>query len=379
MYAIYRKELRQRFGSIGTLVVLTVLLVMEGSMISLFNLHLASSDPSYALRAMALPTACLLPIPILIATRKNEREGLDLWLRSFPLRPVTLTVARLLASLTLFLIPAIPMGLFPFWLAFFGEISFPISLTALFGYCLFSIYWTVLTHFITSSCKRTFLRPILCIGIPVLLFLCDLFAGAFNLPEWLYRALIAINPFSLYDDFTHGRFSLSATLCLVALILVFLVLLIFWEAYKNAALAPAKKRKNATVALILACAISLGTALTGLLLPSNVASWDMRPTETFVVSGVTKDALRALDTDVTVYYLCRGGEKSADDNLFEFLKNYGDESDRLEIRVIDTELEPDFASLYTDAALSDHSFIAVCGERSYVIAYLTTSLYSFSK
>ncbi len=367
MYALYRKELKLRFGSIGTVITLLACLVIGGALTSLFHLTLASSDISYTLRALALPTACLLPIPILIAAKKNEHDGSDLWLRSLPIRAWSVPLSRLLASFTFLLSPATVLGLSPLFLSLFGEINFPVAYTAFFGYLLFSLYHTVFSHFIVSSCKRTWLRPLLCIGIPALLFLCDLFAGVFSLPEWLYRALIAINPFSLYEDFTHGRFSFSGTLCLFALTLVFLALLFVWEAKKSGWLAPLKKRRSATVALILSCAISLGATVTALLLPSTVASHDMRDTETFVVSGITKDALRALTQDVTVYYLCAGGEKSADPNLFAFLKNYDDESDLLQIRVIDTEQDTDFSALYTDAVLSDHSFIAVCDERCYVI------------
>ncbi len=367
MLAILKKEWKLHMGSVATLAVTVILMVLGGATLSLFNLTLAASDISYALRAMALPCSCLIPIPIMLAARKNEKDGFDLWVRSLPLHPITVSAAKLLSSLLLFCIPSAVFVLSPFLLSLYGEINLPISYTAFLGYLLFALFWSVFSHFTVSACKHAILRPVLCIGIPATLFLLDLLAEAIPLPEWLYRALIALNPFSLFEDFTYGRFSLSATLCTLTLTALFAVLWLLTEANRNGTLTHPQKKKRAAISFFLAILIASGTTVGALLLPSTVASWDMRDTETFVVSGITKDALRALTDEVTVYYLCEGGEKNADPNLFAFLKNYDDQSELLRIRVIDTLSEPKFASLYTDAKLSNNSFIVTCKERSYVI------------
>ena len=367
MLAILKKEWKLRMGSVATIVITVLLMALCGAMLSLFNLTLASADISYAIRAMALPSACLIPIPIILATRKSEREEFDLWIRSLPVRPFAVSAARLFASILLFLIPSAVFGIAPFLLSIYGEINLPVAYTAFLGYLLFALFWSVFSHFTVCACKHAILRPVLSIGIPALLFVLDLLAEAIPLPEWLYRTLIALNPFSLFEDFTYGRFSLSATLCILALTVLFVVLWLLCEAKRGGSLEHPRKKKHATVSLCLAILCTLVTTVSALLLPSTVASWDMRDTETFVVSGITKDALRALTEPVTVYYLCEGGEKNADPNLFAFLRNYDDQSELLHIRVIDTQSEPHFASLYTDATLSNHSFIATCKERSYVI------------
>ena len=367
MLTVLKKELKLRLGNAWVLASAVLLTVLSGASVSLFNLTLASSDISYALRLMALPAACILPIPVLISARKNEVSGFDAWIRSFPVSPLAVSAARLLASTVLLLIPTSVFAAVPPLLSAYGNVELAAAYTALLGYLLFLLFWTVFSHFISASCRAGFLRPLLSVGIPLLMFFVDLFAQRVSLPDALYECLIFINPFSLFGTFTYGQFPLTSLLTLLSFSFLFFVLWMRSHEQAFSALCAERPRRLAGLSLALAALLSIGSVAGAFLLPSTLSSFDVRDTATFAISGKTKDTLRALDQNVTVYYLCEGGAKSTDPDIYAFLRDYAEQSPRLQLQVIDTQKDPRFASRYTDTALSDHSLIAVCGERSYVI------------
>ena len=120
------------------------------------------------------------------------------------------------------------------------------------------------------------------------------------------------------------------------------------------------------VALLLLAALVLLNLLTALL-PQHLSKIDSSHNRLYTLSERTEEALRALDGDVTLYFLCSNGTEDA--TLRTFLDRYASLSDRIKVKVVDPVANPTFTKTYTDAALSNYSVIIAGEKRSLSIDY----------
>ena len=138
----------------------------------------------------------------------------------------------------------------------------------------------------------------------------------------------------------------------------------FFGANKTARVAAA----SATVTLLLAVLLVLTNLLVGLL-PSSIVRPDVTGSDTFHVSGKTKDWLKTLNEDVTLYYVCTNGEASAEGELFRFVEQYGESCDRITVSVLDIDRSETVLSQLgvTGEDLTDPSVIVASATRTRVI------------
>lgn len=100
-------------------------------------------------------------------------------------------------------------------------------------------------------------------------------------------------------------------------------------------------------------------------LPSQVTQIDFSSAKLYTLTDTTTEFLDGLSKDVTLYYICEGGEE--DDTIEKLLERYEDASSRISVEQIDPALYPGFTKQYTEESLENNSVIAVCGEVSKVI------------
>lgn len=100
-------------------------------------------------------------------------------------------------------------------------------------------------------------------------------------------------------------------------------------------------------------------------LPSTVTQFDFSTAKLYTLTDTTKKFLETLSKDVTLYYICEGGEE--DDTVAKLLERYDDSSDRVTVEQIDPALYPGFTKQYSEEALDNNSVIAVCGDVNRII------------
>ncbi|MBO5295207.1 MAG: Gldg family protein [Clostridia bacterium] len=116
----------------------------------------------------------------------------------------------------------------------------------------------------------------------------------------------------------------------------------------------------ATVGLLLLC-IALN-CLVGLL-PASVKSPNVTGSETFRISGTTKDWLKNLNEDITLTLICEGGRANADGQLCTFFEEYAEQSERITLRVVDSSADATFINAYGGEWPSDMSMIVESSRR----------------
>ena len=94
-------------------------------------------------------------------------------------------------------------------------------------------------------------------------------------------------------------------------------------------------------------------------LPSTVTKIDTSSNKMYTLSNATKKYIAGVDKDVTLYYVCQGGQEDA--QLRTFLDRYSALSDHIKVRVADPIKDTEFAGKYN--VTSNYSVVAVCGER----------------
>lgn len=371
MTALYRATLRRMLTSIPTVVCTALFMLCQGLLISLFNLSTGSSALSGALSFMVYPIALLLPVPILISTKPMRNAAVRARLASLPVSTVGCVAAHYLAAMTLYVIALSPLFLSPIVFSMAGTVNIGTFLAAVLGCLLLGGAVSALATAAGLLFRRTRVGVFVTYGA-VAVWLALYFApSVLPLPTVLSRALTAASPFAAYAGFLHGQIFVGGLVTLLLAILLALSVPVL------ALLADRKGTARGLSAAVLALSLVCPAVLGGLtpLLPRNAAYVDVTGSETFTVSGVTKDYLRTVDTDVRIYYLCRGGERSAYFSLVSFLECYRAESDRISVTYVDTDRDGAFAARYTAAPLSDHSLIVESDTRHFVID--AASLYHY--
>ena len=101
--------------------------------------------------------------------------------------------------------------------------------------------------------------------------------------------------------------------------------------------------------------------------PSTYTELDVSDQQLFSIGDQTKDFLKELDKDVTIYQIAQSG--SEDEVVSKLLKKYEEASDHIKVEKKDPVVNPKFTSEYTDEEVSSNSLIVVCGDRSKIVDY----------
>jgi len=123
---------------------------------------------------------------------------------------------------------------------------------------------------------------------------------------------------------------------------------------------PTRNHRTATCLLaVVLIAVALALALNGVLsvLPLSATQFNLAKINEYALSAKSKDWLRGLDTDVTLYLVCTGGEATVDRDLHGFLEEYTKASERVHLEVIDPRRHEGLIVSFGGTWPSDNSVI----------------------
>ena len=131
-----------------------------------------------------------------------------------------------------------------------------------------------------------------------------------------------------------------------------------------------KTLKNGSYSVVLSVIFVVIIVVVNLIVdafPSTYTELDVSDQQLFSIGDQTKDFLKELDKDVTIYQIAQSG--SEDEVVSKLLKKYEEASDHIKVETKDPVVNPKFTSEYTDEEVSSNSLIVVCGDRSKVVDY----------
>ena len=131
-----------------------------------------------------------------------------------------------------------------------------------------------------------------------------------------------------------------------------------------------KALKNGSYSVVLSVIFVVIIVVVNLIVdafPSTYTELDVSDQKLFSIGNQTKDFLKELDKDVTIYQIAQSG--SEDEAVSKLLKKYEEASDHIKVETKDPVVNPKFTSEYTDEEVSSNSLIVVCEDRSKVVDY----------
>lgn len=111
-------------------------------------------------------------------------------------------------------------------------------------------------------------------------------------------------------------------------------------------------------------------------LPAKYTRFDTTSAQLFTISQQTEDILSALDQDVSLYWVCQGGQE--DSKLGNLLDRYSGMSSKIHVEKKDPNVNPTFIQQYVSSSVYNNSVIVVCGDRSRYVSYDEIYEYDYS-
>lgn len=360
MFSVYRKELKLYFRIRSTYIILTVLLVAIG----ICTAVLAPMGGLQFVPVYLTPlTLGALPLTQIFAERRRRRTNFDEVGFSMGISPICLTVGRFLAALTVFLIPVLLLALLPPLLSMMGTVAYGSAYASVFGYLLLVALLVAMEQAILPLASNMRLGAVLAYVPPVAFYLYQFLMTLFPLGNTILSLLTSINPIGLFYAFTYGRFPIADLVALVTGIALCLTVGVLLCKKRQGDMTIPSRHRIAIILTALALVLTLGLNMGISLIPDSLVNPDVSGSKTFEIVAETKDYLKTLSNDVTVYYLCNGGKKAADMDMQYFLADLAALSPHLQIKVVDSAKETALIQQYGAANLSDQSMVVVCGDR----------------
>ena len=128
--------------------------------------------------------------------------------------------------------------------------------------------------------------------------------------------------------------------------------------------------KNGSYSIIMTLIVIAAAVILNLVaaeIPTQFTQFDFSQQKLYSVSDDTKDYLKSLNQDVTLYFLAQTDNE--DTTVQKLLERMDDLSSHVKVEQKDPVVNPNFASQFTDSDVTDNSVIVQCGEKSKVVDY----------
>jgi ABC-2 type transport system permease protein len=161
MLAIYKKEVRSYLTSMIGYVFMFFILVMTGIYFTAYNLQ--GAYPVFGITLSSVTFIFLIAVPILtmrvLAEEKKQRT--DQLLLTAPVSVEQIIIGKFLALATIYLIPMIVISFYPLIISAFGNVSFPMAYTAIFGFLLLGLSNIAVGMFLSSVTESQIIAAVL--------------------------------------------------------------------------------------------------------------------------------------------------------------------------------------------------------------------------
>ncbi|MDO4291953.1 MAG: Gldg family protein [Eubacteriales bacterium] len=369
MKAIYKRELKNFFMTVTGWLFIAAHICLAGLYFFAVNLLSGYGDVGAMVSSilfLLLLSTPILSMRILAEERKQKTDQLIL---TSPVSVGGIVAGKYLAMATVFTVPILVMCSFPLILGQYGSVPMEESYTAILVYYLFGLACLAVGMFVSSITESQVIAAVLSFAILFVAYMMSsiisLISSSGNL---VTQILEAFDFSSRLDAMLGGTLDLKAVLYFVTVIFVFLFLTTQSIQKRRYQISVRSFRIGAystgLTAVVLVIAVFANLAVSAL--PDSYTTVDTTSQKLYSLTATTKNVLKALDQDVTIYVI--NAENNQDTMLQTTLEQYADLSGHIQIVYKDPVVSPDFYKDYTDS-ISINSLIVECGDRFRVINY----------
>lgn len=366
MIAIYKKEIRLLFQNVIGWLFLGVTLALFGLYFFIYNIQYGYPTIAYSLSGVRFILIITVPLLTMRSFSEERKHKTDQLLFTSPVSTGKIVLAKYLSLATVFLISVAVVCIAPLFLRIFGDVAFPESYTAIFGYAIYGLTMIAIGVFVSACTESVAIAAIVSV---VLLFIGYMMTNITSVISEDGNVLTTIlNCYDLtgaLDDFLAGNFAVGGTIYYISVTVLCLILTTQVLLKRRFTINKAKLGTTfyslGTIILSFVLVIAVNFGVTKL--PENMQYLDVTEKKLYSLTDTTKDFLKTVDKDVTISVYAK--KSTADEMLKKTLSQYKSENRHITVEYVDPSKNP----YYGDGNLTENSVIVSAGDRSRTISY----------
>lgn len=370
MLVIYKKELKSYFRTMVGWLFLAFNLFFSGWYFRYYGLISGYPYISYVLYGIIFMFVCSIPIITMKSFAEETKQKTDQLLYTSPISIWKIIIGKYLALCTLLLVFTVIMGFYPVVLGRYGDVPTSQNILGLVGFMLFGMACIAIGVLLSSVTDNQIIAAVLTIATLMISIMitgiCNLISTTGNI---LTKILGTFDLYSYMGYTLYGMLYLPAILYYISVIIISLYLTGFVIKKKRWSVSShgIKKLLSTTIGTVTVIGLVVVVNVVANLMPKQYTLKDLTYNGSHSVTAKTKDFLKKLDKDVTIYVLCDG--ELQDDVLKSTLDIMDEVSSHIDVEYISPSENPSFYKKYTDSMPTDNSIIVTCGDKSRVLDY----------
>lgn len=372
MLAIIKKDIRSSFHTVIGWLFIAVLWLFLSYFVLYYNFLNLSSSLASPLGTMELIMIILIPILCMRSFADEKRQKTDQVLFTAPVSVGKVVLGKFIALAVIFTVPVLMLCMYPLIFSAYGTVAFLENYVAIIGFWLLGLACIAICVFASSLTENPLIAAVISFLILFLIYLVPSFSSAISSSSTAVSNILdALSMFDQYEAFLNGTLSVTAIIYLGSVIFLFLFLTT--QVIQKRRYSVSRKTLSfgvySSAMIVVALAITVVVNVVGAKLPTSLQSIDLTSNKMYSITDDTKDFMKDLDQDVTIYVL--SSKKDSDDTLNKTLEQYKEMSDHVEVTYIDPAEDPTFIQQYTDdtSSLYQNSLVVESGDRYKIINY----------
>lgn len=359
MLAIYKKELKSYFTSVIACLFISVTTLISGIFFVFYNLTNGYTQ-MYAAYECLFILVFTVPILTMKIIADERRQKTDQLILTAPVSVGKIVTGKFFALVTIFAIPVLIMCIYPIILTSFGDMPLKMAYSGILGLFLYGVAFIAIGIFISSITESQVISAILSIVVLLLGYLMSSLTSMISSDgNILTKILGCFDLYSPVQNMMNGMIQLADVIYYVSLTVLFLFLTC--QSIQKRRWNVSKRTigtgifSGSLIAVVVAVTVFINLLASTVTTNTAWASIDMTSQSLYSITKDTKEMLKKLDTDISVYVMA--SEKNADDTIQKTLSRYKSGSNHIKVEYKDTTLYPNFYQTYTDTAPSANSII----------------------
>lgn len=368
MTAIYKKELQSYFHSFIGFLFIGVSLFFIGLYYFVYCLLYGYPYFSYVVNSVVIVFMLTVPILTMRIMAEERRGKTDQLILTAPVTVGKIVMGKFLALLTILAVPTAVSMVYPLILTRFGSVPLGESYLAILAFFLYGMVCIAIGILVSSLTESQVIAAVLGFALLFLGYmmpsLCTLISSTGNVLTHILSLYDLSTPFVLMLNGTLDVGSVVYYLTLTALAL-FLTTQSVQKRRYSVSVKAFKTGAYSMGMIVAAVAVAIVLNMVVGELPGTWKSLDITSNKLYSLSDQTKEYLKGMNEDVTIYVLVN--EDNEDTVLGQTLDRYQDLSPHIKVQYVDPVQNPRFHTQYTSGSVSTNSLIVVSDKRSKVI------------
>lgn len=368
MLAIYKKELQTYFHSFIGCLFIGVSLFFIGLYYFVYCLQYGLPYFSYVVSSVIVLFMLTVPVLTMRIMAEERRSRTDQLIMTAPITIGQIVIGKFLALVTILAIPTAISAVYPLILLRFGSVPLGECYLALLAFFLYGTVSIAIGILVSSLTESQVIAAVLSFAMLFLGYimpsLCNVISATGNILTRVLKLYDLYSPFVMMLNGTLDVGSVVYYLSLTALMLFLTTQSIQKRRYSVSVRSLKMGTYSAGMIAVAVAATVVLNMLVGQM-PSTWTSVDLTASKLYSLTDQTKEYLKGMDEDVTIYVLAN--ENSEDAILRQTLDLYEGMSEHIKVEHVDPIQNPRFYMQYTSGSVSSNSLIVVSDKRSKVV------------